>query len=94
MGHDRPLGSKDYPVWRKAVHFRATVYFKDRPVSLFWTVHFEPYSKNEFILPNDQDGQFTLQKVKIKAVLHACQGGSSQALRSFFRVFENTLDHF
>ena len=28
----------------------ATVYFKDRPFSLFWTVHFEPFSKNEFIL--------------------------------------------
>ena len=28
----------------------ATVYFKDRPFSPFWTVHFEPYSKNEFIL--------------------------------------------
>ena len=28
----------------------ATVYFKDRPFSPFWTVHFEPYSKNEFML--------------------------------------------
>ena len=54
--------------WR-TVHFRTTDHIKDRPLSPFWTVHFEPYSKNEFILqkitnksaPIDQDGQFTLQ---------------------------------
>ena len=30
--------AQDCPVW--VVHWRATVYFQDRPLSLLWTIHF------------------------------------------------------
>ena len=51
LTHDRPLsswtvhfGSNDRPVWLNTVHFRATVHFKDRPLSPFRTVHIGPDS--------------------------------------------------
>ena len=62
------FGLNDRPVWLKTGHYRATVNFKDRLLSPFWTAHFEPDSYK--IVISDEKAVYVKNRLEICLYLY------------------------